>query len=185
MAVTTRKENDFFNICAQCKTGCCQTARPPLTSKRRKIIETHLKKQKIPLENPFNQTNYTFPREDKEGYCIFYDKKTKKCLVHPVKPETCAAGPVTFDINTKTQKIEWHLKKETTCPLAGRLYQDEERLRKHLELAKKEIRKLVRELDAEALRAILKIEEPETFKIDEESVEEDVLGNLVYTKESA
>ena len=179
MDVTARKENDFFDICAQCKTCCCQTARPPLTSGRRKIIETRLKKQKIQLGNPFNQTSYTFPREDKEGYCVFYNKKTKKCLVHPVKPETCVAGPVTFDINTKTKRIEWHIKKETICLLAGRLYQDKERLRNHLELAKKETQKLVRELDAEALRAILKIEEPETFKIEEDSIEKDVLAKLI------
>jgi Fe-S-cluster containining protein len=179
MTVENGKENDFFDICAQCKTGCCQTARPPLTSERRKIIEAHLRNQGIPIQKPFTQTSYAFPREDKEGYCIFYDKKTKKCLVHIVKPETCVAGPVTFDINKKTQKIEWHLKKETICPLAGRLYQDKERLGKHVELAKKEIRKLVKELDAESLIAILKIEEPETFKIGEDNVEKDVLNKLV------
>jgi Fe-S-cluster containining protein len=179
MATKNREETDFFNTCAQCKTSCCQTARPPLTSRRRKIIDAYLKRQKIPLENPFIQTNYTFPREDKEGYCIFYDRETKKCHVHSVKPETCVAGPVTFDINMKTQKVEWHLKKETLCPLAGKLYYDKERLNVHLKLAKKEIRKLIKELDAEALRAILKIEEPETFKIDEDIAEKDVLGKLV------
>jgi len=112
MTATTRKENDFFNICAQCKPGCCQTARPPLTARRKEILEKYLKEHRIHLETPFAQARYTFPREDKKGYCIFYEGKTKKCLVHPVKPETCVAGPVTFDINMKTQKIEWHLKKE-------------------------------------------------------------------------
>lgn len=179
MTASTRKQNDFFNICTQCETGCCQTARPPLTPKRRRILEEHLKKQGINLENPFTQTSYTFPRENGEGYCLFYDKETKKCLVHPVKPETCVAGPITFDINTRTRKIEWHLKKESICPLAGRLRGDKETLNKHLELAKKEIRRLVRELDAEALKAVLKIEEPETFKIEEDNVEESVLDKLI------
>jgi hypothetical protein len=95
-----------------------------------------------------------------------------------VKPETCVAGPITFDINTKTQKIEWHLKKRTICPLAGRLYADKERLKKHQVLAKKEIRRLVKELDTKALRAILKIEEPETFKVGENSIEKAVLTKL-------
>ena len=179
MVVKGRKENNFYNICAHCKTGCCQGVRPPLSSKRKKIILTHLKKQQIPFENPFTRTGYTFPRENGEGYCIFHNLETKKCLIHDVKPETCVAGPVTFDINTGTQKIEWHLKKETVCHLAERLYQDKERLRKHLELAKKEIRKLVKELDAESLRSILKIQEPETFKIGENSVEKQVLNKLV------
>ena len=63
--------------------------------------------------------------------------------------------------------------------MAGGLHGDKENLRKHLKLAKKEIQKLVRELDAEALRAILKIEEPETFKIDEDSAKKDVLDKLI------
>lgn len=179
MATDSREENDFFNVCALCKTGCCQGVRPPLTVERRQIIEAYLKKQGLPIEKPFTQTSYAFPREDKGGYCIFYDKNTKKCLIHSVKPETCVAGPVTFDINSKTQKIEWHLKKETVCRLAGRLYQDKKRLENHLELAEKEIRRLVRELDAESLRAVLKIEEPDTFKINEESVGGNILTKLI------
>jgi Fe-S-cluster containining protein len=181
MADTTRKENDFFNICvhARCKTDCCHIARPPLTAKRKKILEEYLKKHGIYLENPLVHGGYTYAREDKERYCVFFHRKTKKCLVHSVKPETCVAGPVTFDINLKTEKIEWHLKKESICPLARRLYDDKERLKKHLKLAKKEIRRLVRELDAEALKTILKIEEPETFKIDEDSIEKPVLSKLV------
>jgi Fe-S-cluster containining protein len=179
MSAVDRKENDFFNICRQCRTSCCINTRPPLTPKRIKIIETYLKKQRIPLEKPFVQASYTFPREDMENYCVFNDRKTGKCLIHAVKPETCVAGPITFDINIKTQKIEWHLKKETICSLAGRLYADKERLRKHQALAKKEILRLVRELDTEALKAILKIEEPETFKIAEDDVERAVLAKLV------
>jgi Fe-S-cluster containining protein len=178
MPVANRKENDFFNVCEKCKPSCCQNARPPLTTKRRTTIEAYLKKHGIPLENPFIHTSYTFPKVDSKGYCVFYDKKTKECLVHPVKPETCVAGPVTFDINPKTQRIEWFLKKETICLLAGSLCRDGERLKRHLELAKREIQMLVKELDAEALRAILKIEEPETLRIDEDPVDKDVLDKL-------
>jgi Fe-S-cluster containining protein len=175
-----RKENEFFSVCSHCRTrSCCINTRPPLTYKRTKIIEAHLRKQKSPLEELFVQASYVFPREDNEGYCIFNDRKTGKCLVHLVKPETCIAGPITFDINPKTRKIEWHLKKETICSLAGNLYRDEERLKKHLALAKKEILRLIRELDAEALKTILKIEEPETFKIGEDDVEKAVLAKLV------
>lgn len=178
MPVVDRKENDFFNVCSQCRTSCCINARPPLTQDRIEIIQRQLQEQKIPLENPFAKTSYTFPREDAESYCIFNDRKTGKCQIHRVKPETCVAGPVTFDINAKTQKIEWHLKKESICPLAGKLCRDKRRLEKHLTLAKKEILRLVRGLDAEALRAILKIEEPDTFKIDEDNAEKFVLDEL-------
>ena len=186
MLTVDRKENDFFDICSRanprtskCRTNCCLNAKPPLTPKRIKLIETYLKRQETQLKKPFVQMNYTFPEEDAEDYCIFNDQKTGKCLIHAVKPETCVAGPITFDINVKTGKIEWHLKKETICPLAGRLYADKERLRIHQALAKKEILRLVKELDAEALKTILKIEEPETFKIGEDDVEKAVLAKLI------
>jgi len=178
MSSASKRQNDFFDICGRCKISCCRNARPPTTLRRRKIIEAYLKKQELPIENPFVRTAYAFPREDEEGYCVFYDKKTRKCLIHPVKPETCAAGPITFDINVPNQKIEWYLKMEEICPLAGALYKNEEILKKHLKSAKKEILKLVRQLDPEALKTILKIEEPETFKIDEDSIGKGVLYKL-------
>ncbi|MGB9761380.1 MAG: YkgJ family cysteine cluster protein [Caldimicrobium thiodismutans] len=31
----------------------------------------------------------------KDGYCIFYDKKRKRCKIHPVKPEKCKEWPFT------------------------------------------------------------------------------------------
>jgi len=178
MTIERERQNNFFDICGQCKISCCQNARPPITLKRKKIIETHLEKQRIPVEDLFAQTAYIFPNEDAEGYCIFYDKETRRCRIHPVKPETCVAGPVTFDINVKSQRIEWYLKMEDICPLAGVMHKNEEALRKHLETAKKEILNLVSELDSKALKAILKIQEPETFKIGEDIVEERVLDKV-------
>ena len=179
VSTVDREENNFFSVCSQCKSSCCVSARPPLTDERMSIIRRYLKEQNIPLHEPFVRASYAFPREDAENYCVFNDRKTGKCLIHSVKPETCVAGPITFDINLKTQKIEWHLKKETICCLAGRLYVDKERLAEHQTLAKSEILRLVRKLDAEALKAILKIEEPETFKISEDNVEKSVLTKLV------
>ena len=178
MPVQSKRESSFFDVCSQCGGDCCRNARPPLTLRRKKIIGAYLKEQKIPIDSPFVQTSYVFPTEGAEGYCIFYDKKTRKCLIHPVKPETCVAGPITFDINVKNRKIEWHLKMEKICALAGVLYKDKAMLKKHLDSAKREILKLVSELDSEALKAILKIEEPETFKIDEDNIGKDTLDKL-------
>ncbi|NWF86628.1 YkgJ family cysteine cluster protein [Candidatus Bathyarchaeota archaeon] len=178
MPVQSERQNNFFNVCKDCKDSCCRNARPPINSKRKKIIETYLKKHKIPIKNPFVQASYVFLREDAEGYCIFYDKTTMKCLVHPVKPETCVAGPVTFDINMPHQKIGWFLKKEKICALAGMLYKNEGNLEKHLTSAKKEILNLLHGLNSEDLSAILKIEEPETFKIDEDKIDDNVANKL-------
>jgi len=180
--INTSRQNNSFQVCSKCKFNCCQNARPPITWKRKKIIENYLAAQGLRIEKPFDDTNYTFPRETREGFCILFDKENAKCLVHSVKPETCVAGPITFDINLQTGKIEWFLKSESICPLAGILHKHKEALEKHLNLAKKELQTLVHELDAEALCAILKMEEPETFKIGEDSLSPEILGKITKHK---
>lgn len=178
----TSSQNNFFQVCRKCKFCCCQNARPPITRKREKIIENYLAAQGLRIENPFDKTTYTFVRETSEGFCIFFDKETGKCLVHSVKPESCVAGPITFDINLQTGKIEWFLKFESICPLAGILCEDKGALEKHLSSVKKELQTLVQELDAEALCVILKIEEPETFKIGEDSLGLEILEKITKNK---
>jgi len=167
-----------FDVCCQCKSGCCQRVYPPLTFKRKKLIGDYLKKQKICVENPYTSETYSYPAVDENGFCIFYDKDTRKCLIHPVKPETCRAGPVTFDINCQTGKVEWYLKKPEICKLAGLLYENRSLFSEHFKVAREEILRLICELDAEALRAILKIEEPQTFKIGEDDLPQRVLDKL-------
>lgn len=162
------RQNNFFQVCSKCRSLCCKNARPPLTGKRMKIIGGFLAAQGLRIESPFCGKAYTFPRETSEGLCVFLDNKARKCLVHSVKPETCVAGPITFDINLQAGRIEWFLKSEGICPLAGLLYRNKEALESHLRSAKKELQTLVSELDSEALCAILRIEEPETFKIGED-----------------
>lgn len=177
--VNEKRQDNFFELCISCKGSCCRLARPPLTSQRKRFIEQFLKEQKISVETPlFQDSEYSFPREDAEGYCLFYDKRTGKCKIHPVKPETCVAGPITFDINKQSGKIEWYLKKETICPLAGKLFKNEDMFKKHFESAKREIFRLISEVDSQALKAILRIEEPETFKISEDTLKFDVLNKL-------
>jgi len=70
------------------------------------------------------------------------------------------------------------LKTETICPLAGALHRDKRALKNHLESARRELLKLVHHLDIEALCAILKIEEPDTFKIGVEDLDIKVLMKL-------
>jgi Fe-S-cluster containining protein len=166
------RQNSFFETCSRCKneSSCCFGPRPPIIPKRKRIIEVYLKNERIPIADPFARTEYVFPRENAEGYCVFYDVKTTKCLIHPVKPETCVAGPITFDINKQSGRVEWYIKMEKICPLAGIVYKDKQLLKKHLESAKTEIFHLIDGLNHEELTAILKKEEPETFKIGEDSV---------------
>ncbi len=171
-----KRQNDFFGTCCNCRTqySCCFGTRPPVTRNRRKIIEEYLKKSGLPFAEAFVEEEYVFPRETDEGYCIFHDKRTRRCLIHSVKPETCVSGPITFDINKKTGKIEWFIKMDKICGLAGVVYHDQDLLRTHLENAKRELLRLVDELGSKELRAILKKDEPETFKIGEDCIEKDI-----------
>lgn len=142
------------------------------------MIQDYLKANNTANESLFEKSVYSFPKETEDNWCIFLDRNTKKCRIHPVKPETCVAGPVTFDINLKTERIEWFLKTERICQLAGALYKDKRALMSHMESARKELLQLVHDLDAEALREILKIEEPDTFKIGVEDLDIKVLMKL-------
>jgi Fe-S-cluster containining protein len=175
----SKRQTEFFDTCSRCRTGwsCCHETMPPVTDKRRKIIEAYLRANKIGVKKPFVEAEYVFPRLTANGYCVFHDKKTRRCLIHPVKPETCVAGPITFDIKAESSKIEWFIKMDKICSLAGRVFLDKVLLQKHVNSAKKEISKLVNDLDSEALRAVLKKEEPETFKIDEDN-----LGKSAFNK---
>lgn len=172
------RQEDYFNVCGSCRIHCCQDARPPVTERRRRIILEYIRQHGIEVEEPFVVAEYTFPREDSDGFCIFYDKTTKRCRIHPVKPETCVAGPITFDVNLKSGKIEWYLKKEEICPLAGIMFRKKELFEQHFPAAKREIRTLLLELPALALQTILKREEPETFKVGEDEAPIEVLEKL-------
>ena len=171
-------ETYSFDVCSQCRSICCQDAKPPLTEKRKKVIQEYLKKQKIRVQNPFGRERYYYPAVDEQVYCRLFNKKTGKCLVHQVKPETCLAGPITFNINFFTRKVEWFLKKSEICAYAGILYADNAAFKQHLEIAKRQITQLIKELDAEELRAIMQIEEPQTFKISENDLPTEAIRKL-------
>jgi hypothetical protein len=173
-----QRQKNYFLICSTCKSCCCQNARPPITQKRRKLIEEYCLAQDLRIDKFFETTEYVFPQETDDGFCIFFDEKTRKCQIYVVKPETCVAGPITFDINLKTGKIKFYLKFERICSLAGSLKKDRVALKNHLNSAKRELLTLVGELDAEALSAILQIDEPETHKIGEASLNKEVLEGL-------
>ena len=152
--------------------------RPPLTSRRKQAIQSYLRGEGIIVRNPFENRDYSFPRETHDGYCIFFDLTAKKCRIHPVKPETCVAGPITFDINRETGKIEWFVKSEKICLLAAALYRDKESFDRHWKSAKGEILTLVQNLDSRALCAILAISEPDTYKFNEEYLNPEVVAKL-------
>ena len=60
-------------------------------------------------------------------------------MVHSVKPETCVAGPITFDINFHTGMVEFFLKKPDICEYAGVLFKDKPALKQHFQVAREQI----------------------------------------------
>ncbi len=167
-----------FDVCRDCLLSCCQDAKPPLTKERIKAIEKHLQDRGVVAERVFTTSDYTFPSVDSDDYCVFYDIGTKKCMIHDVKPETCRAGPITFDVNSRTKKVEWFLKTRELCLFAGKLFDSPERLDEHLKVAKDELMRLIIALDDGSLRAILTRDEPQTFKIGEDSLPDEVLRKI-------
>ncbi len=167
-----------FDVCSQCKSSCCQDAKPPLTSNRKKTIKDYLVGQKVTMEHPFTTEKYSYPSVDDGVYCSLFNKQTGKCSVHPVKPETCVAGPITFDINLNTAKVEWFLKKSEICAYAGVLFNDKKAFGKHFDVAKKQILQLIVQLNSDELRAIIQIPEPCTFKIGEDNLPREVVVKL-------
>jgi uncharacterized protein len=167
-----------FDVCNQCKSICCQDAKPPLSENRKKILREYLYKQKISIAELFANNGYSYPAVDGEIYCKLFSKQTGKCIVHSVKPETCVAGPITFDINFKTKKVEWFLKTSELCAYAGVLYKNKAAFKEHFGVAKKQITLLIKQLNADELRAIVKIDEPQTFKVGEDDLPFEVVKKL-------
>ncbi len=167
-----------FDICSQCKSICCQDAKPPLSENRKKTIQAYLKQQKMNVEAPFDRAQYSYPTVDAEVYCRLFNKERGKCMVHQVKPETCVAGPITFDINLRTKKVEWFLKKSEICTYSGVLFADKAAFNKHFAVAKEQIMALIVQLTGDELRAIVKIDEPQTFKVGEDDLPQEVAKKL-------
>jgi Fe-S-cluster containining protein len=167
-----------YDVCSECKIICCQDAKPPLSESRKKVIKEYLNKQKIKVDKPFTKESYSYPSVDEAVLCVFNSKETKRCIVHQVKPETCRAGPITFDINFKTKKVQYFLKKSEICAYASELYKNKAAFKEHYEVAKKEIMRLIRELSADELRELMKIDEPQTFKVGEDDLPAEAVKKL-------
>jgi uncharacterized protein len=146
------------DVCRNCGGRCCFEAHPPISGQcyRRMVTEG------VP-EDCFEWKGYCSVRVRGDGICIFRD--AGQCLIHSIKPETCRAGPFTFDV--KGDVIEIFLKNETICPLVRLLKEVPGAYEQQSALAKKSIARLVSNLTDDELCEICRIEEPETEKVAE------------------
>jgi Fe-S-cluster containining protein len=134
-------------------------AHPPLTDERIRIL----------AENEISSDNIEFVGYKRlkvrtDNMCVMF-KENGLCAIHAFKPETCVAGPFTFDVKEGT--IEIYLKKESICPLVAVLKEDRKHYDEHYSMAVDKIVRLVAFLPEEELSTVCRIEEPDTEKVED------------------
>lgn len=143
--------------------GCCFEARPPLSQKRIDIL----------MENGVSPDAVEFAgykrlRLGQDGFCVLF--LNGKCSIHEIKPETCVAGPFTFDITGDLLQI--FLKRESICPMVRFLRANRKAYDALFETSVEKIMDLIRSVPEEEMAEILRIEEPETDLVAEIRLED-------------
>jgi hypothetical protein len=141
--------------CSECHLdgGCCFEARPPLSQER---IDILLKNGVA--EDAVEFAGYKRLRLKQDGFCVLF--QDGKCSIHSFKPETCVAGPFTFDIQDKVLQI--FLKRESICPMVRYLKANRKAYDGLFETSVEEIMHLIESIPSAEMAEILKIDEPET-----------------------
>jgi Fe-S-cluster containining protein len=141
-------------ICMRCGGHCCtDNTQPPVSPS----CFERLVAAGTPAE-AFEYDGYRRLRLQAGGACILF--VDGRCSNHGIKPETCRAGPFTFDVSGGTIGI--YLKKESICPVVRLLKEEPEAYAQQFSAAVKNITHLVNSLPDRELAAICRIEEPET-----------------------
>lgn len=140
-------------ICAACGGKCCHEAHPPLSRARIAILNG-----KGVLPSAFERNGYTRMKAGHDGTCIMC--RDGRCRIHAVKPETCVAGPFTFEVAGNTLRL--FLKRELICPLVPYLKADERVYEAHFQNAAQILADLVQSLPSRELDVINAIPEHET-----------------------
>lgn len=141
--------------CNECHLvgGCCFDARPPLSQQRIDIL----------LKNGVSADAVEFAgykrlRVKPDGFCVLF--QDGKCSIHSIKPETCVAGPFTFDI--KENVLQIFIKRESICPMVRFLKANQKAYDGLFETSVEKIMDLVNSVPEAEMAEILKIDEPET-----------------------
>ena len=141
--------------CNECHLvgGCCFDARPPLSQERIDIL----------LKNGVSADAVEFAgykrlRLKPDGFCVLF--QDGKCSIHSIKPETCVAGPFTFDM--KGNILQIFIKRESICPMVRFLKANRKAFDGLFEASVERIMELVNSVPPLEMAEILKIDEPET-----------------------
>ena len=145
-------------ICMKCGGHCCDEAHPPISPVcRERLISLGVSK------DVFESVGYLRLKVQDDGQCILM--KDGKCSIHRIKPETCRAGPFTFDVTG--DRINIYLKHERICPIVGLLKEVPQAYRTQYERAVQNITQLVAHLPPQELEVICRIDKPDCDKVAE------------------
>ena len=143
--------------------GCCFEARPPLSQKRIDILmENGVSADAIEF------VGYKRLRLRQDGFCVLF--RDGKCSIHDIKPETCVAGPFTFDIEDDMLQI--FLKRESICPMVRFLRANRKAYDALFETSVEKIMDLIRSVPEAEMAQILQIDEPQTDLVAEIRLED-------------
>jgi hypothetical protein len=111
---------------------------------------------------------YMRRRRRQDGFCVLF--RDGKCSIHDIKPETCVAGPFTFDIEGDMLQI--FLKRESICPMVRFLRANRKAYDALFETSVEKIMDLIRSVPEEEMAQILQIDEPQTDLVAEIRLED-------------
>ena len=158
-------KRSLSRACDECHLagGCCFEARPPLSLRRIEIL----------MENGVSPDAVEFAgykrlRLGEDGFCVLF--RDGKCSIHDIKPETCVAGPFTFDIEDDMLQI--FLKRESICPMVRFLRANRKAYDALFETSVEKIMDLIRSVPEEEMAQILQIDEPQTDLVAEIRLED-------------
>jgi Fe-S-cluster containining protein len=142
----------------RCGGHCCDEAHPPISNPcHQRLIAAGVS------PDSFEVNGYRRLKTNPDGTCILM--KEGKCTIHDIKPETCRAGPFTFDV--MDDQVQIFLKFESLCPIVGLLKEVPSAYNQQYEQSVRNIAHLVSNLSREELTVISRIEEPDTEKVAE------------------
>ncbi len=146
------------DICIRCGGHCCDDAHPPISDTcYQRLIAAGVS------PDCFEMQGYRRLKTHPDGTCIMM--QGGKCTIHDIKPETCRAGPFTFDL--RDDRVQIFLKFESICPVVGLFKEVPSAYNLQYEQSVRNIAHLVSNLSREELVVISHIDEPDTEKVAE------------------
>ncbi|MDD1705370.1 MAG: YkgJ family cysteine cluster protein [Methanoregula sp.] len=145
-------------VCHACGGICCNGACPPLSEERIRIILSY-----GDFHERIEKVGYHRIKGGKDGLCSMLSEG--KCAIHAFKPETCIAGPFTFDLTDHSLRI--FLKQEKICPLVAVLKANRAMYDLQFGRAVESIAHLVARLLDDELAIISALPEPDTDQVAE------------------